>query len=344
LRTKESSWVEARTGTEEGESADADREGGEDVRSARRDGGGRSSARCGARFVGDTLQASNGSWTGSPTSFKYQWDRCAPTGDRVGCGPIAGATSKSYTVQKADVDHTLRVRVTATNADGSATKDSKGTGVVSDKVAPEVKTRPSIDGSATVGSQLAADPGTWAGATSFAYQWQQCDLNGANCTAITGATSKTYTVRSADVDHVLRVEVTAKNRYGATKAYSTFTNGVTTGTPSTTTVVTTTVATGNRAPAIRFLSLKVLHNRVYVRFRVCDDAPGKKVTVTDRDQLTKRLAYTRKLAVHPAGCGTYSRNWSLIPRLRGHGKFLVTLRAIDKSGRLSRPASRSLHR
>src|SRR5436190_20961492 len=82
-------------------------------------------------FVGDTLRANNGSWTGSPTKFAYQWDRCDPVGDRRNCAAITGATNVAYRVRAADADHTLRVRVTATNADGSTTKDSKGTGVVS---------------------------------------------------------------------------------------------------------------------------------------------------------------------------------------------------------------------
>ncbi len=150
-------------------------------------------------IVGDTLSASNGRWTGNPTSYTYQWDRCDAVGDRQGCAPISGATSNSHTVQKADVDHTLRVRVTATNADGSATKDSKGTGVVSaEKAAPTNKKRPSISGSAIVGSQLTIDDGTWSAATSYAHQWQQCDQNGNACTAIDGATGRTYGVRSGD--------------------------------------------------------------------------------------------------------------------------------------------------
>src|SRR5215208_3780672 len=107
-------------------------------------------------FVGDTLTATNGSWTGSPTSFAYQWDRCDATGDRQNCTGIAGATSKTYTIAKADVGHKLRVRVTATNADGSGTKDSAGTGVVSDDVAPKLVARPSVTGTAAVGSTLTA--------------------------------------------------------------------------------------------------------------------------------------------------------------------------------------------
>src|SRR3954452_12264168 len=294
-----------------------------------------------APFVGDTLRASRGTWTGNPTRFTYQWDRCDAAGDRRNCAPITGATSSSYTLQKADVNHTLRVRVTAANADGSTTEDSPGSGVVSDNVAPKNLAQPRTTGQAVVGETLTAVNGNWSGASSFTYQWQSCDNVGNACADISGATSKTYTVRSADLGKTLRVQVTATNKYGSAKEFSDHSPVVTNGGPSgtTTTVVTSTVA-GNRAPTVSFLSLKVRSNRVYVRFRVCDDST--KVTVIDRDQKAKRLAYTRKLAVHPNGCSTYSRNWSLIPRFRGHGTFVVSLRGVDKSQRLSRLVSRSV--
>jgi hypothetical protein len=294
-------------------------------------------------FVGDTLTSSNGDWSGSPTGFTYQWDRCDAVGDRRGCGPITGATSRSYSLQSADADHTLRVRVTATNADGSATKDSKGTGVVSAQRAPELKTRPALSGDPVVGSSLETTTGTWTGATSFRYAWQQCASNGNDCATIAGATGRSYTVRTADVGQELRAEVTAINRYGSTKVDTPFSDVVTTGTPSTTTTVVTTTVAGNRAPTIRFRSLKVRGTRVYARFSVCDDSLGK-VTVVARDHMKRRLAYTRRFGVHPRTCGSYSRTWRLIPRFRGHGSFVVTLRAIDKSQRLSRIVTRTVRR
>jgi len=83
----------------------------------------------GSVVVGQVLSGSTGSWTGSPTSYAYEWRRCDATG--AGCAAIAGATAASYTLAAADVGHTLRVAVTASNSAGSATAVSAATGVVS---------------------------------------------------------------------------------------------------------------------------------------------------------------------------------------------------------------------
>jgi hypothetical protein len=294
-----------------------------------------------APFVGDTLRAGRGSWSGSPTSYSYQWDRCDAVGDRKNCTAIPGATSATYTVQKADVDHRLHLRVTAKNADGSATADSDTTGVVSDNVAPKNNAAPRITGTYAVGEPLTAVNGNWTGATSFAYQWEQCDAAGAACTVITGATAKTYTVRSADTGKTLRVQVTGTNKYGSAKATSDPTPVIGSNTTTVVQTTTTTRSTTNAAPRVRFLSLKVRSNRVYVRFRVCDDSP--KVTVIERDSKAHKRSYTRKLGVRPHGCSTYSRSWSLIPRFRGHGKFTVSLRGLDSSRKLGRTVARSVH-
>jgi hypothetical protein len=64
--------------------------------------------------VGQQLWATNGEWTGDPTTFSYQWLAC----DGAGCSAIAGATGISYTVTGAQADMTLEVQVTAgTSAD-----------------------------------------------------------------------------------------------------------------------------------------------------------------------------------------------------------------------------------
>jgi hypothetical protein len=77
---------------------------------------------------GTTLTASQGSWSGSPTGFAFAWSRCDTNGN--GCAKIDGATTNTYTVGDGDAGSTLRVSVTATNADGSTTYASTQTAAV----------------------------------------------------------------------------------------------------------------------------------------------------------------------------------------------------------------------
>jgi chitodextrinase len=72
--------------------------------------------------------ASEGTWSGSPTSYAYQWLRCDSLGE--GCGAIAGATGKTYTLVSADVARTVRAQVTASNEAGSSSTTSVQTAVV----------------------------------------------------------------------------------------------------------------------------------------------------------------------------------------------------------------------
>jgi hypothetical protein len=66
---------------------------------------------------GATLTATTGTWTGSPTSFAYQWRRCSPT--TGACVDVAGATGTTYTVTAADSGSSIRLLVVATSASGS---------------------------------------------------------------------------------------------------------------------------------------------------------------------------------------------------------------------------------
>ena len=73
--------------------------------------------------VGQTLTASNGTWTSDTTpKFAYEWRRCDAQGNS--CAAIGGATSQTYTLQAADQGKTVRVEVTATNSSGSASATS----------------------------------------------------------------------------------------------------------------------------------------------------------------------------------------------------------------------------
>jgi hypothetical protein len=56
------------------------------------------------------------------------------------------------------------------------------------------------------------------------------------------------------------------------------------------------------------------------------------------------LAYVRKFTVVPNRCVVATRSWVPAPRFRTRGRFVVTLRAVDKSRASSRFATRSLIR
>ena len=172
----------------------------------------------GSAVQGQTLTADKGSWGGaSPITYTYQWLRC--DSDAANCSAIGGETSASRTLLSDDVGHRLRVRVTATNGSGTASVDSNGSNVVTATggSGPPVNTGlPAISGSPVQGQALAGTDGAWTGAVpiTFAYQWLRCDTNGSSCTSITGETSRNRTLSSDDVDHRLRIRVTATNSSG----------------------------------------------------------------------------------------------------------------------------------
>src|ERR1044071_7576799 len=55
----------------------------------------------GAAREASALTARNGTWSNSPTSFAYQWRRCATDG--TACADITGATKETYTLVAGDV-------------------------------------------------------------------------------------------------------------------------------------------------------------------------------------------------------------------------------------------------
>ena len=167
---------------------------------------------------GQVLTAGSGSWSGTtPITFAFQWQRCDAVGGT--CGNIAGATGQTYTVAAADVGGSLRVVVTATNADGAASAASGPTAVVvTAGSAPAVTVQPNPHGTAQVGQTLTVDNGTWTGATpiTYTYRWQRCTAAGSGCANIVGASASAYVATAADVGLRLRAVVTATNGVGST--------------------------------------------------------------------------------------------------------------------------------
>jgi hypothetical protein len=89
----------------------------------------------GTAQVDETLRASTGAWTGTqPISFTFQWLRCNTSGEN--CVTLTGFTDETYTVREGDVDRTLRVRVTARNNDGQASRLSASTAAVKAAAGP----------------------------------------------------------------------------------------------------------------------------------------------------------------------------------------------------------------
>jgi hypothetical protein len=197
----------------------------------------------GTAVTGETLTASTGSWTGTPPiSYAFAWERCDASG--AGCGAIAGETAQTYVVAAGDLGFTLRVLVTATNAEGSASAESAQTAVVSAPTVPVNTAEPVVSGSPVEGATLTTTTGTWNGTSiTYAYQWVRCDADGglpdgSNCPSISGATSSGYTLTGDDIGRRLRVQVTASNSAGSATAASnptaTVTQSTTTGPPQNT--------------------------------------------------------------------------------------------------------------
>jgi hypothetical protein len=102
--------------------------------------------------VGSTLTARDGTWTGNPTDFDYAWRRCDADGGS--CSLISGASEKAYVLKQVDQGNTLRVRVTAQNADGRTTATSVPTAVIREAVTPPPPTANPCDKNPVQASEL----------------------------------------------------------------------------------------------------------------------------------------------------------------------------------------------
>ena len=86
---------------------------------------------------------------------------------------------------------------------------------------PKSTEAPKLSGTAVVGVKMGASTGVWSNEpVSYAYQWEDCNSTGVECSPILGATNANYTVASGDVGHALVVRVTATNGGGSIAAYS----------------------------------------------------------------------------------------------------------------------------
>ena len=159
----------------------------------------------------------------------------------------AGATSTVEVLK----DGTLIYQTTSANLGtvgastvqiGNDTAAQAGT-VVADNInvqnggslsSPSNTAPPTITGQAEQGLALSASAGSWSGTQPFTYtyQWQRCDMNGANCVNVGSATpNSSYTLGPADVQSTIIVAVTASNSAGSATASSGPTSVVVTSPP-----------------------------------------------------------------------------------------------------------------
>jgi len=112
---------------------------------------------------GQVLTSSVGAWSGSPTTFAYQWQRCSATGTQ--CTAILGATAASYTIGPADIGSTLALIVTATAKGGSASATTPPT---SDVLAAPIP--PAVVGSAVAAAGAAGAVSSADGRATVTWQ------------------------------------------------------------------------------------------------------------------------------------------------------------------------------
>ena len=135
---------------------------------------------------GQTLSASDGEWSNSPTSFKQQWTLCSASGSD--CTAITGATGATYVLPASAVGKTIRVQVSASNAGGSSSP------AVSSQTSSVISSSPVITGftpsSGVTGSSVTISGTAFTGATAVKF----------------GSLSATFTVHSST-----QIEATVPN-------------------------------------------------------------------------------------------------------------------------------------
>jgi surface protein len=132
----------------------------------------------GAAVVGNTLTTDDGTWTGSPTSYTYQWKRGATN---------IGTNANTYTLVAADAGQSITCVVTATNGAGSTPATSN---------AVQVQNFFTTEWTTTASDEEIILPYSGGGTYSGTIDWGDgnTDVNDGSAYSHTYATAGTYTV------------------------------------------------------------------------------------------------------------------------------------------------------
>jgi hypothetical protein len=171
--------------------------------------------------LGQKLTANRGTWTADgKLELKHWWTRCNADGEA--CQTISGSENdKTHTVSRDDLHYTIKLRVLATGLEGEAEAWSEPTAQI-EQQPPVALTNPSISGTPRVDEKLTANLGEWTLALNLHLnvRWYRCETNGTGCVAIDGADDRTYRLRYTDIDHRIKLQVTATSDEGTGTAWS----------------------------------------------------------------------------------------------------------------------------
>jgi hypothetical protein len=90
----------------------------------------------GTTRVPNQLSVTNGSWSGAPTSYTYQWFRCTKAVKKASakldgsCSTIGSATASTYPLTDADAGKHIVARVAGVNASGTVSFHAASKGAI----------------------------------------------------------------------------------------------------------------------------------------------------------------------------------------------------------------------
>ena len=137
----------------------------------------------GTKSVGQTLTSSTGTWSGTPTSYAYQWKRADTSSGSY--TDISGANTSTYVLTSDDVSKFIKVGVIATNAAGSSSQTLSTATTAISAVAPSAPVINSVtagDGQLSVNFTASSNGGS--AITNYKYS-----IDGSTYTAFSPSTT-----------------------------------------------------------------------------------------------------------------------------------------------------------